>query len=44
MRPSLGVDFEEKLTAEYPYERAHLPINRKLDGTMYNRQRIEVVE
>ncbi|WP_267256850.1 D-mannonate dehydratase ManD [Coxiella endosymbiont of Ornithodoros maritimus] len=34
--PGLGVDFNEKLAAKYPYERAYLPINRKLDGTMYN--------
>src|SRR3990167_101258 len=32
--PGLGVDFDEKLAAEYPYERAYLPISRKLDGTM----------
>lgn len=34
--PGLGVDFNEKLAAKYPYERAYLPVNRKLDGTMYN--------
>ncbi|MFK3616904.1 D-mannonate dehydratase ManD [Coxiella burnetii] len=34
--PGLGVDFDEKLAEKYPYERAYLPINRKLDGTMYN--------
>ncbi|WP_264769739.1 D-mannonate dehydratase ManD [Coxiella burnetii] len=34
--PGLGVDFDEKLAAKYPYKRAYLPINRKLDGTMYN--------
>lgn len=34
--PGLGVDFDEKLAAKYPYERAYLPVNRKLDGTMYN--------
>lgn len=34
--PGLGVDFDEKLAAKFPYERAYLPINRKLDGTMYN--------
>lgn len=32
----LGVDFNEKVAAKYPYERAYLPINRKLDGTLYN--------
>ena len=34
--PGLGVDFDEKLAQKYPYERAYLPINRKLDGTMFN--------
>lgn len=34
--PGLGVDFDEKLAARYPYERAYLPINRKLDGTLFN--------
>lgn len=34
--PGLGVDFDEKLAAKYPYERAYLPVNRKLDGTMFN--------
>lgn len=34
--PGLGVDFNEALAAKYPYERAYLPVNRKLDGTMYN--------
>lgn len=32
--PGLGVDFDEKLAEQYPYERAYLPISRKLDGTM----------
>jgi mannonate dehydratase len=32
----LGVDYDEKLGAKYPYERAYLPVNRKLDGTMFN--------
>jgi mannonate dehydratase len=32
--PGLGVDIDESLAAKYPYERAYLPINRKLDGTM----------
>ena len=35
-QPGLGVDFNEKLAAQYPYERAYLPINRKLDGTMFS--------
>jgi mannonate dehydratase len=32
----LGVDIEESLAAKYPYQRAYLPINRKLDGTMHD--------
>lgn len=32
--PGLGVDLDEKLAASYPYQRAYLPINRKLDGTL----------
>ena len=35
-KPGLGVDFNEKLAEKYPYERAYLPINRKLDGTLFN--------
>lgn len=34
--PGLGVDFDEALAAKYPYQRAYLPINRKLDGTMHD--------
>jgi mannonate dehydratase len=34
--PGLGVDVDEKLAASYPYRRAYLPINRKLDGTMHS--------
>lgn len=34
--PGHGVDFNEELARKYPYERAYLPINRKLDGTMFN--------
>lgn len=34
--PGLGVDFNEKLSEKYPYERAYLPVNRKLDGTLFN--------
>jgi mannonate dehydratase len=34
--PGLGVDINEKLAAKYPYKRAYLPVNRKLDGTMHN--------
>ncbi|HEY2472327.1 MAG TPA: D-mannonate dehydratase ManD [Terracidiphilus sp.] len=32
--PGLGVELDEKLAAKYPYQRAYLPINRKLDGTL----------
>lgn len=34
--PGLGVDFDETLAKEYPYERAYLPVNRKLDGTVFS--------
>jgi mannonate dehydratase len=34
--PGLGVDIDEALAAQYPYERAYLPVNRKLDGTMHS--------
>jgi len=34
--PGLGVDINEALAAQYPYQRAYLPINRKLDGTMHS--------
>jgi mannonate dehydratase len=34
--PGIGVDIDEALAAKYPYERAYLPINRKLDGTMHS--------
>jgi mannonate dehydratase len=34
--PGLGVDLDESLAAKWPYERAYLPVNRKLDGTMHN--------
>jgi mannonate dehydratase len=32
--PGLGVDLDESLAAKYPYQRAYLPVNRKLDGTL----------
>ena len=35
-KPGLGVDFDERLATKFPYERAYLPINRKLDGSMWN--------
>jgi L-alanine-DL-glutamate epimerase-like enolase superfamily enzyme len=30
----LRVDIDEKLAAKYPYQRAYLPVARKLDGTL----------
>ncbi len=32
--PGLGVDLNEELAVAHPYQRAYLPINRKLDGTL----------
>lgn len=32
--PGLGVEINEELAARYPYQRAYLPIARKLDGTL----------
>jgi mannonate dehydratase len=34
--PGLGVEIDETLAAKYPYERAYLPVNRKLDGTVHS--------
>jgi len=34
--PGLGVDLDEALASKYPYRRAYLPVNRKLDGTMHS--------
>jgi mannonate dehydratase len=34
--PGLGVDIDESSASQYPYQRAYLPINRKLDGTMHD--------
>ena len=34
--PGTGVDINEELAAKYPYQRAYLPVNRKLDGTMHD--------
>lgn len=31
-----GVDYDKKLAGKFPYQRAYLPVNRKLDGTMFN--------
>jgi mannonate dehydratase len=34
--PGLGVDIDEAAAAKHPYERAYLPVNRKLDGTLHD--------
>ena len=34
--PGHGVDFDERLAAKFEYQRAYLPINRRLDGSMWN--------
>jgi mannonate dehydratase len=31
-----GADIDEELAAKYRYQRAYLPVNQKLDGTMHN--------
>lgn len=33
--PGIGVDIDEKKASEYPYEKASLPVNRKIDGTIF---------
>jgi mannonate dehydratase len=33
--PGLGVDIDEELAAQYPYEPASLPVNRLTDGTLH---------
>ena len=34
--PGLGVDINEALAAQYPYDRAYLPVARKTDGTVHS--------
>ncbi len=34
--PGLGVELDEQAAARFPYERAYLPVNRLLDGTMHS--------
>jgi len=34
--PGLGVTFDEGAASKYPYAPASLPVNRKLDGTLFN--------
>jgi mannonate dehydratase len=33
--PGIGVDIDEDKAKKYPYSRASLPVNRKMDGTMF---------
>ena len=33
--PGLGVDIDEALASQYPYDRAYLPVARKTDGTVH---------
>lgn len=35
-KPGLGIEFDEKLAAKYPYEPAYLPVARLEDGTLWN--------
>jgi mannonate dehydratase len=35
-QPGHGVDIDEALAAKFPYERAYLPVNRKMDGTLWH--------
>jgi mannonate dehydratase len=35
-RPGLGVDLDEALAAQHPYQRAYLPVNRREDGTVHD--------
>jgi len=34
--PGLGVELDAALAAKHPYQRAYLPVARKLDGTVFN--------
>ncbi len=34
-RPGLGVDVDEAQAAKYPYQRAHMPLVRRADGSMH---------
>lgn len=34
--PGLGVEIDEELAEQFPYQRAYLPINRRLDGTVHS--------
>ena len=35
-KSGIGVDIDEKLAAQFPYQPAYLPVNRKLDGTVHS--------
>jgi mannonate dehydratase len=35
-QPGLGIDIDEELAAQYPYQPAALPINRLQDGTLHS--------
>jgi mannonate dehydratase len=35
-KPGLSVDFHEARAANYPYQRAFLPVNRLEDDTLFN--------
>ena len=35
-KAGLGVDIDEALAAQHPYDPAYLPVNRKLDGTVHS--------
>lgn len=34
--PGLGIDFDEKAAAKFPYEPKYLPVNRRPDGTVHD--------
>jgi mannonate dehydratase len=34
--PEIGVDINEEQAAQYPYQQAYLPVNRRLDGTAHH--------
>ena len=34
-KPGLGIDIDEEKAKKYPYTTASLPVNRKLDGTLF---------
>lgn len=35
-QPGLGVEFDERAAARFPYEPAYLPVNRLMDGTVHD--------